>query len=133
MPFNQRQIIEQAKFAYSPLGKTFEKQTKTTEDQVQKQVKALEVLKPEEKKEYIESIKGLFPKEMRTNEIINEIDEIKKWEEKTKWKDLKYETNKYIYDFQQFGTINLLLIILLVIIFTGTISVDKAEMDQSNL
>ena len=50
MPFNQRQIIEQAKFAYSPLGKTFEKQTKTTEDQVQKQVKALEVLKPEEKK-----------------------------------------------------------------------------------
>ena len=25
--FNQRQIIEQARFAYSPLGKTFEKQT----------------------------------------------------------------------------------------------------------
>ena len=27
LPSNQRQIIEQAKFAYSPLGKTFEKQT----------------------------------------------------------------------------------------------------------
>ena len=27
LPYNQRQIIEQAKFAYSPLGKTFEKQT----------------------------------------------------------------------------------------------------------
>ena len=26
-PFNQRQIIGQAKFAYSPLAKTFEKQT----------------------------------------------------------------------------------------------------------
>ena len=25
-PFNQRQIIEQPKFAYSPLGKAFEKQ-----------------------------------------------------------------------------------------------------------
>ena len=27
VPFNRRQIIEQAKFAYSPLGKAFEKQT----------------------------------------------------------------------------------------------------------
>ena len=27
MPFNKRQIIEQAKFAYSPLGRAFEKQT----------------------------------------------------------------------------------------------------------
>ena len=25
LPFNKRQIIEQAKFAYSPLGKAFEK------------------------------------------------------------------------------------------------------------
>ena len=27
LPSNQKQIIEQAKFAYSPLGKAFEKQT----------------------------------------------------------------------------------------------------------
>ena len=33
LPSNQRQIIEQAKFTYSPLGKAFEKQTKTIEDQ----------------------------------------------------------------------------------------------------
>ena len=33
MHFNQKQIIEQAKFTYSPLGKAFEKQTKTIEDQ----------------------------------------------------------------------------------------------------
>ena len=33
LPSNQRQIIEQAKFTYSPLGKAFEKQTKRTEDQ----------------------------------------------------------------------------------------------------
>ena len=32
-PSNQRQIIEQAKFTYSPLAKAFEKQTKTTEEQ----------------------------------------------------------------------------------------------------
>ena len=31
---NQQQIIEEAKFTYSPLGKAFEKQTKAIEDQV---------------------------------------------------------------------------------------------------
>ena len=33
LPSNQKQIIEQAKFTYSPLGKVFEKQIKTIEDQ----------------------------------------------------------------------------------------------------
>ena len=32
LPSNQKQIIEQAPFTYSPLGKAFEKQIKTTED-----------------------------------------------------------------------------------------------------
>ena len=32
LPSSQQQIIEQAKFTYSPLGKAFEKQTKTIED-----------------------------------------------------------------------------------------------------
>ena len=41
LPSNQQQIIEQAKFTYSPLGKAFEKQIKTIEDQGQKQVEAL--------------------------------------------------------------------------------------------
>ena len=42
MPTNQQQIIEQAKFTYSPLGKAFEKQTKTIEDQGEKQIKAIQ-------------------------------------------------------------------------------------------
>ena len=33
LPSNQHQIIEQARFTYSPLGKAFEKQIKTIEDQ----------------------------------------------------------------------------------------------------
>ena len=33
LPSNQQQIIEQGKFTDYPLGKTFEKQTKTIEDQ----------------------------------------------------------------------------------------------------
>ena len=32
LPSNQQQIIEQAIFTYSPLGKAFEKQIKTIED-----------------------------------------------------------------------------------------------------
>ena len=33
LPFNERPIIEQAKFTYPPLGKAFEKQTKTIDYQ----------------------------------------------------------------------------------------------------
>ena len=36
LPSNQQQMIEQAKFTYSPLGNAFEKQIKTIEDQGQK-------------------------------------------------------------------------------------------------
>ena len=36
LPSNQQQIIEQAKFTYSSLGKAFEKQIKTIEDQGKK-------------------------------------------------------------------------------------------------
>ena len=42
MPSGQQQVIEQAKFTYSPLGKAFEKQTKTIEDQGEKQIKAIQ-------------------------------------------------------------------------------------------
>ena len=45
LPFNQQQIIEQARFTYSPLGKAFEKQVKTIENQGKKQVDALKDLK----------------------------------------------------------------------------------------
>ena len=42
LPSNQQQIIQQAKFTYSPLGKAFEKQTKTIKDQGEKQTKAIQ-------------------------------------------------------------------------------------------
>ena len=57
MPSNQQQIIEQAKFTYSPLGKAFEKQAKTIEDQ-EKKNDALTDLKPKEIK----------PRETKPNE-----------------------------------------------------------------
>ena len=41
MPSNQRPIIAQAKFTYSPLGKAFEKQTKTIAVQGKKRTDAI--------------------------------------------------------------------------------------------
>ena len=51
---NQQQIIEQANLTYSPLGKAFDKQIKTIEDQNKKQIDALENLKLKEEIESIE-------------------------------------------------------------------------------
>ena len=42
LPSNQQQVIKQDRFTYSPLGKAFEKQTKTIEDQGEKQIKAIQ-------------------------------------------------------------------------------------------
>ena len=48
LPSNQQLIIRQTKFTYYPLGKAFEKQIKTIEDQGEKQIAALKYLKPKE-------------------------------------------------------------------------------------
>ena len=42
LPSNQKQITEQAKFTYSPLGKTLEKEIETIEDQGEKQIKPIQ-------------------------------------------------------------------------------------------
>ena len=46
LPPNQQQVIEQAKFTYSPLRKAFEKQIKIIQDQGEKHVDGLKVLEP---------------------------------------------------------------------------------------
>ena len=66
---------------------------------------------------------------MRTNEIKNEINDMKKWENKIKRKDLKSETNWYKFDFKQFETIR----IFGVSIHNGKISIDESEIEQTNL
>ena len=67
LPFNQQQMIEQAKFTYSPLGKAFEKQTKTIEDQGEKQVNALKSLESSDKQ--LPSIKDFISNEKLSPEI----------------------------------------------------------------
>ena len=70
LPSNQQQIIEQAKFTYSPLGKAFEKQTKTIEDQGEKQIKAIQDKRP------IESIEK-FTYDNNDSPMVLKVDKIR--------------------------------------------------------
>ena len=92
-------------------------------------MEALKALKPEENKEDIKSIEGIFPKYMRVNEIKNEIDEVKKWKENIKQEDLKYKTKNNTNDFQHNETIRS----FGEIIYTRKTSIVEDEEDQSNL
>ena len=121
--------MEEAKFRYFLLVKAFEKQIKIIEEQGKKYVEVLKVLKAEENKEGIKSVEGIFPKEIRTNEIKNEIDDFKKWGEKLKTKDLIYKANKYKFEFQQYEIIRS----FSESISTGKVNISEAEIDQSSL
>ena len=73
-PSNQKQIIEQAIFTYSTLGKTIEKQTKTIEDQGKgkKQVDIYKTLKPK-KLEAIEDKSDHNEKHLKYKKVLNEL------------------------------------------------------------
>ena len=70
LPSDQSRITEQAKFTFSPFGKAFEKLIKAIEEQGKNQVEASEVLRPKKNQE-LETIEGIFPKNIRHNEIKN--------------------------------------------------------------
>ena len=77
LPSNQQQIIEQAKFTFSPLGKAFEKQIKIIEDQGKKQVDALQNLKLKEETKPIEDKPNSQSRATITfNQIINKRKEL---------------------------------------------------------
>ena len=76
LPSNQQQITEQTKFTYSPLGKAFEKQIKTIEDQGKKQVDALENLKPKAIESGSNDNKPIITKEIYDKTLEERIDKI---------------------------------------------------------
>ena len=90
LPSNQQQIIEQAKFTYSPLRKAFEKQIKTIEDQGQIQVDVLNTLKSNNQL----TVEDVVPNDMLNNdEAKNELDKLKEIEQNVDREKLIYETN----------------------------------------
>ena len=90
LPSDQSRIIEQPTFTYSPLGKTFEKQTKTIAEQGKKQVEAFGVLKPNTQKL---TIKHAIPENTLTAEVKNELNKIKEIEKTVDRENLVYKTN----------------------------------------
>ena len=102
LPSNQQQIIEQAKFTYSPLGKAFEKQIKTIEDQGKKQVYALNTLKSSNQL----TIEDVIPNDaLNNNEAKKELDKIKEIEKSVDREKLTHKTNEYTFSFEDFQAI----------------------------
>ena len=127
LPSNQQQIIQQAKFNYSPLGKAFEKQIKTIKDQGEKQAVALESLNVPNKK--LSSIKDFIPIENLNPEIINEIKRIEEIEKKVDRNKMVYKGANKTYDFRNFKTI----CIFGNEIRNNVITLDTANIEQANL
>ena len=116
----------QAKFTYSPLGKTSEKQIKTIEDQGEKQIKSLKDLKTEEQTKSVEEI---FPKGYEKAEIKNKINNIKEYEKKVNRNNMIYNSSKEPFDFKTFKIIrsfgeN---------IYSGKITINEANEEQADL
>ena len=123
---NQQQIIEQAKFIYSPLGKAFEKQIKTVEDQGKKQIDALNSLKSN-KQLTIED--AISQKVLNNDEAKKELDKITEIEKNVDRDKLIYETNEYTYSFKNFQTITT----FGRAIYEGKITLEKANEYQTDL
>ena len=95
LPSNPQQIIKQAKFTYSTLGKAFEKQIKTIEDQGEKQIKAIQnqgIVKTIKKYTYDDEDTPLISKQ---KEIFNEpaderLKKITELDKKVNYDDLIY-------------------------------------------
>ena len=92
LPSSNQQIIEQARFTYSPLGKAFNKQIKTIEKQGKKQVDALNTLKSDNNQKLQIKNENIIPKSVfASDEAKKEINKILKTEK-------KIDREKFVYD-----------------------------------
>ena len=83
------------------MGKVFERQLKTIEDQGEKQVEALNTLKSSNKL----AIENVIPKNaLIDDETKKELDKIKEIEKNVDREKLIYETDKYTHSFKNFQT-----------------------------
>ena len=94
LPSNQQQIIEQAKCTYSPLGKAFEKQTKTIKDQGEKQIEAIQDNKKQLANTQELTIKNIIPEDILSGKDKKEMDKVIEIE--------KTVESEYTYSFKNF-------------------------------
>ena len=130
LPSSNQQIIEQARLTYSPLGKAFDKQIKTIEDQGKKQVDALNTLNLIIMKTLQIKNENIIPKSaFASDEAKEEINRILKVEKNVDREKLVYDSGKYTYDFRMFNTIRTFGEDL----YEGKITLEEADEDQSDL
>ena len=108
------------------MGKAFEKQTKIIEDKWQKQIDALESLKP---KEQTKSTENICPKGYDSVEIKNELNKIKEFEKKVNRDNMTYYSSKEPYDFRMFKTVRS----FDDVIYNSKITINKADQEGSDL
>ena len=126
LPSNQQQIIEKARFNYSPLGKAFEKQIKTTEDEGKKQVDVLNTLKSNSQL----TTEDVIPKNTLNNDETKKgFDKIKEIEKNVDREKLVYKTSEYTYSFNYLQTIKT----FGRDIYEGKVTIEKADEYQTNL
>ena len=104
LPSNQQQIIQQAKFTYSPLGKAFEKQIKTIEDQGEKQVKAIQYNKQiVNKDDYKDKLLLSREREIFKDIYNKKLDKLEELNNKIDYNNLTYVTanNRSSYTFSE--------------------------------
>ena len=133
LPSNQQQIIEQAKFTYSPLGKAFEKQTKTIEDKGEKQIKAIQDNRKQLISDDYYKNKLLISKEREIfKDIYNKrLDKLEELNNKIDFHNLKYvfESSGDEYRFNKIEDP----IALLNDVLKGKISLEEAKEKQKNI
>ena len=105
------------------MGKAFEKQTKTVEDQGEKQKKAIQ----DNKKQL--TIKNIIPENILNDEAKKEIGKISEIEKNVDREMLVYKSSEYTYSFQNFQTIRT----FCRDIYSGEITLKEAEEDQTSL
>ena len=122
---NQQEIVVQAKFTYSHLGKAFEKKIKAIKDQGERQVETLKGLKPEKQTKSIEEI---FSEGYESVEIKNGLNEIKEYE-KVNRNNMVYYSSKEPFDFRIFKTIRS----FGDDIYSSKIKINEADREQADL
>ena len=105
VPSNLEQIIQQAKFSYSPLGKALEKQRKTIEDQGEKQVRAIQdkQIVNINKDDYKDKLLLSKEREIFKDIYNKKLDKIEELNNKIDYDNLKYVvySSKKIYNFSE--------------------------------
>ena len=133
LPSNQQQIIQQAKFTYSPLGKAFEKQIKTIKDQGEKQTKSIQdkqLVNINKDVNYKDKLLLSKEREIFKDIYNNRLDKIEELNNKINYDNLRYVTvnSSKTYDFSTLKDP----ISLLEAIKKGTITLQEAKNTQQD-